>query len=179
VWKVVAPDPEFPGVSNVSVFGCALSVRIPRLLAQGTQIASTNASFDVRSTALAGSDVALITHMFDKEVGVLDGVTVADVRTGHVLNTSLDLCDNFLLGCTVVDALQVNDHGFAAWHQWFGTGYPPSAHMQEQVVVADDGGIRAVDTVSPGDGHTLTNVVLGPDSVTWDNAGVRHSAALQ
>jgi hypothetical protein len=50
--------------------------------------------------------------------------------------------------------------------------------IEEHVVAADDTGVNRLDT-TVGAGHSLTNVALGPDSVTWLHDGVPRQVPLR
>ncbi len=178
VWVSVSARGD---AQSVTVYECAVAVGIRRTLVAGR--IDVFREFSVTSVAAAGDYAALDLYQgdYDHTVGP-DQVAVYDLRTGRMVAQSSDLCvyqDAPLTnGCPQVDSLQVNTAGFAVWHQAARPGSNPAALVPETVVASDDAGVRTLDSVPAGSGQSLTEIRLGPDSVTWLHDGIPHSAPL-
>ena len=165
-----------------TVWGCDETTGIPRKLLVGLPHYDYFSTPRVVLGGRSGRYAAIESISGNRYEGGPDVVQVFDLRTGRVLDTSPELCSgsNSYGGCAVVDSLQVNDNGFAAWHQTGVPGQPGlTLPSPEEVLAADDDGVRVLDRVPPGGAPTLTNVTLGPNSVTWEHGGVSQSATLR
>jgi hypothetical protein len=164
-----------------AVSGCVFGVAIRRSLAVITDTGGT--SFSLGPVALAGNYVAM--ELADGEYHRIEGpdnVVMYDLRTGGAIAQSPTLCpfqNDIGSACAQVDSLQITTRGFSAWHQFRRPGGSPAIPIAETVDASDDTGVRTLDSVPDDTGHSLTQIHLGPDSVTWLHDGVPRSAPLK